>query len=63
LSLSVFAPDDAEPLVALVLDEEEHPVDPPAWLDAPGPLVSPAAAAAAATLAILRSLLTSVRTI
>jgi hypothetical protein len=59
----VFAPDETEPLVALVLDEDELPVDPPAWLDASGPLVSSAAAAAAATLVILRSFLSSVRTI
>jgi hypothetical protein len=27
--LAVFAPDEAVPLVALVLDEDELPVDPP----------------------------------
>jgi hypothetical protein len=59
----VFAPDETEPLVALVLDEDELPADPPAWLDASGPLVFSAAAAAAATLVILRSFLSSVRTI
>jgi hypothetical protein len=61
--LAVFAPDEAEPLVALVLDEDELPIDPPAWLDASGPLVSFVAAAAAATLAIRRSFLSSLRTI
>jgi len=58
--LAVFAPGDAEPLVVLVLDENELSVDPPAWLDASGPLVS---SAAAASLAILRSFLSSVRMI
>jgi hypothetical protein len=62
-SLAVLAPDEAEPLVALALDDA-LPVAPPAWLDASGSLVSfAAAAAAAATLAILRSFLSSVRTI
>ena len=53
---------EAEPLGALALDDE-LPVDPPAWPDASGSLVSFAAAAAAATLAILRPFLSSVRTI
>lgn len=61
--LAGFTQDEDEPLVVLVLVEDELPVDPPAWLDASGPLVSSVAAAAAATLASLRSFLSSVRAI
>jgi hypothetical protein len=63
LPLAAFAPGEDGLLVALVLDDDESPIDSPASLDASGPLASSAAAAAAATLAILRSFLSSLRMI